>query len=71
MLIPLSNGVEIMGFCVPIEHWLQGSLCDWAEALLDEKRLQEKGCFDSSPTRKCGRSMSVADVAGIIIYGMC
>ncbi|KWN09023.1 asparagine synthase (glutamine-hydrolyzing) [Burkholderia ubonensis] len=43
------------GFCAPIDHWLRGSLRDWAEALLHPARLREEGFFDAAAVERLWR----------------
>lgn len=40
------------GFGIPIDEWLRGPLRDWAENLLDERRLRESGFFHVEPLRQ-------------------
>jgi asparagine synthase (glutamine-hydrolysing) len=47
----LTEGPK-MGFGVPLDAWLRTSLRDWAEALLDPKRMDQQGFFNSAVIRK-------------------
>ncbi len=41
-----------MGFSAPLATWLRGPLREWAEALLDERRLRVEGYLHPAPIRK-------------------
>jgi len=41
-----------MGFGVPMGQWLSGPLKEWAESLLDKKRLADQGLFQADPIQK-------------------
>ncbi len=40
------------GFAVPIDSWLRNELRDWAENLLDERKIAADGIFDPAPIRE-------------------
>jgi asparagine synthase (glutamine-hydrolysing) len=40
------------GFGIPVGAWLKGPLRDWAEALLDERRLRREGFLDARSIRR-------------------
>jgi asparagine synthase (glutamine-hydrolysing) len=39
------------GFAIPLAAWLRGPLRDWAEGLLDERRLVDEGFLQPAPIR--------------------
>ncbi len=44
-----------MGFAMPLDVWLRGPLREWAETLLDERRLRAEGFFHPAPIREMWR----------------
>jgi asparagine synthase (glutamine-hydrolysing) len=40
------------GFAVPIDEWLRGPLRDWAENLLDARRIENQGFLRAAPIRR-------------------
>jgi asparagine synthase (glutamine-hydrolysing) len=36
-----------MGFAVPVGDWIKGSMREWAEQLIDKKRIEEEGYFNA------------------------
>lgn len=41
-----------MGFAAPIQDWLRGGCREWAESLLDSRRLREQGYLHPEPVRR-------------------
>ena len=62
------------GFAVPIGAWLRGPLREWAESLLDERRLSAEGWFDAKAVRRrwddhlSGRSESTAALWSVLMF---
>jgi asparagine synthase (glutamine-hydrolysing) len=40
------------GFSVPIGAWLRGPLREWADCLIDGRRLRNEGFFNPAPVRE-------------------
>src|SRR4030095_13568699 len=41
-----------MGFGVPLDSWIRGPLREWAETLLEERRIQSEGFFHAPEIRR-------------------
>jgi asparagine synthase (glutamine-hydrolysing) len=49
------------GFAVPLQAWLAGPLRDWAEALLDARRLHDDGFLARAPVRAAWDALLAGD----------
>ena len=62
------------GFAVPVGDWIKGPLRDWAESLLDPRRLAAEGWFDPAivtarwADHLCGRRDSTAAIWSILMF---
>ena len=62
------------GFAIPVGQWLRGPLREWAEELMDERRLVREGWFDAAVVRRrwrehiSGRRDSTAAIWAILMF---
>jgi asparagine synthase (glutamine-hydrolysing) len=62
------------GFAVPVGQWIKAPLRDWAESLLDPRRLASEGYFDPAIDRArwadhlSGRRDSTAAIWSILMF---
>lgn len=49
------------GFSIPLAEWLRGPLRDWAENLLEEKKLLQQGFLDVSKVRSAWQEHVIGD----------
>ena len=40
------------GFAIPVQKWLKGQLREWAESLIDEKKIREQGLLDGNVVKQ-------------------
>jgi asparagine synthase (glutamine-hydrolysing) len=70
---PLVTRVK-SGFSIPLDRWLRGPLREWAESLLEERRVREDGFFQAFPIRKkwaehlSGKSACQHQLWGVLMF---
>jgi asparagine synthase (glutamine-hydrolysing) len=63
-----------MGFSVPLDHWLRGELCPWAEELLSVEQLERDGVLHAAPIRRAwselkgGRSEHALGLWSVLVF---
>lgn len=63
-----------MGFAIPLDAWLRGPLRDWAESLLDERRVKADGYFHPASIRDTwgehlsGRRNRAAELWSVLMF---
>ena len=59
------------GFGLPIGEWLRGPLREWAEEVLDERRLRATGLIDPARCARSGIGISPGGITANICCGRC
>jgi asparagine synthase (glutamine-hydrolysing) len=59
-----------MGFGVPIDQWLRGPLREWAETLIDERRLSSQGLLVYQPIRERWKAHQNGDNWGYPLWNV-
>lgn len=58
------------GFSMPIDLWLRGPLRDWAESLLDRRRIRDQGMLDARRVERMWHDFLAGADAGTMIWNI-
>lgn len=58
------------GFSIPIDIWLRGPLRDWAESLLDRRRIHHQGMLDARRVERMWHDFLAGADAGTMVWNV-
>lgn len=58
------------GFSIPIDLWLRGPLRDWAESLLDQRRIRQQGMLDARRVERTWQDFLAGADAGTMVWNI-